>query len=145
MKKLKKFLPAFVFTLMLCSTTAVFASQLYRTTISVGRGETKQTSKYSMPEGTGRIGLNITKINGSSNKNDANSTRLHIIMRDGNDSAIMDVYKTYDQSWLGGFTIIDGTKTGAKGNWYAQFSTKIDGINYASFYSNHLNLVSLTS
>lgn len=145
MKRLKKLVPAFVFALMLCSTTTVFASQLYSTTISVGRGETKQTSKYSMPSGDGRLNYEITKINGSSSKSDANSTMLHIIMRDGNDSNMIDVYKTYDQTYLGSYVVIDGTKSGAKGNWYAQFSTKIDGINYASFYSKNLNLASLTS
>lgn len=145
MKEIKKILPIFLFIAMMSLNTTVFASQLYQMTLSVGRGKTVQTSKYDMPSGIARIGFRISKINGSSNKNDANSTKLHLIMRDSNDTAILDTYRDINQDYIGGTTMATGTINGAKGNWYAQVSTKVNGINYASFYSDHFNLISLTS
>lgn len=139
----KKMIPIALFAIMLLTTTTVFAQSVFEmtpnsasTSISVSRGGTSRTGKYSMSKGKGIILYRISSINGSSDKNMGNSTKLHIIMRDANDTAVLETISDPTNFEIGSDFLHRGNVIGAAGKWYVQFSTKIDGVSYASFYSN---------
>lgn len=140
MKTLKRILPVFVFVALFGCTMTVFAARVATTTMNLGRGETKRTSYYTFEEGWPNLMYNVTSINGDSNKNNANSTKLRVIMRNDAEETAFNTLQSIDQTSLGAFKVASTSKHYGEDSWYAEFSNKIEGINYASFYSNELLL-----
>lgn len=143
MKKIRKILPVFIFVAIMGITTTVFANT-HTTTISVPKGSVRFTNSYKMTKGKPRLYFRISAIDGSRSTTAKKSTTMDIEILTSSDKKLVSARRTYDSSWIGGETKLDGSvRETEELMWRAKFDTSCAGTKEnPSFESDYVVIAS---